>query len=136
MRQHIRISRRYASHLRKFRRCACYTIPDYPRAKLDIKLVVERRDAETLTAIAALRLPPRYDVIVVPPGAPSTKPRALNVALGAARGDLLVVFDAEDEPAPNQLRLAAARFAANADVDCLQARLAVENAADSWLSAL
>jgi hypothetical protein len=27
------------------------------RAKLDIKLVVERRDAETLAAIASLRLP-------------------------------------------------------------------------------
>ena len=73
-------------------------IPDYPRAKLDIKLVVEQRDTETLTAIAALRLPPRYDVIVAPPGEPSTKPRALNVALPAARGDLIVIYDAEDEP--------------------------------------
>jgi cellulose synthase/poly-beta-1,6-N-acetylglucosamine synthase-like glycosyltransferase len=109
---------------------------DYPRAKLDIKLVVERRDAETLAAIAAQRLAARYDIIVAPPGEPSTKPRALNVALGAARGDHIVVFDAEDEPAPDQLRLAAARFAADAEVDCLQARLTVENAGDSWVSAL
>ena len=57
---------------------------DYPRAKLDIKLVVERRDTETLAAIASLGLPARYDVIVAPPGQPSTKPRALNVALPAA----------------------------------------------------
>ena len=76
---------------------------DYPRAKLDIKLVVERRDAETLTAIASLRLPSRYDVIVAPPGAPSTKPRALNVALDAARGDLIVIYDAEDEPDPRTI---------------------------------
>ncbi len=84
---------------------------DYPRAKLDIKLVVERRDEDTLTAIASLGLPARYDVIVAPPGAPSTKPRALNVALPALRGDFVVVYDAEDEPDPDQLRLAAAQFA-------------------------
>jgi hypothetical protein len=109
---------------------------DYPGAKLDIKLVVEARDARTLRAIAALRLPSRYDVIVAPPGAPSTKPRALNIALAAARGELLVVYDAEDAPAPDQLRLAAARFAAEPALDGLQARLAIHNADDSWLSAL
>ena len=109
---------------------------DYPHAKLDIKLIVERRDQETLAAIAAHRPAARYDIVVAPPGEPSTKPRALNMALGAARGDYIVVFDAEDEPAPDQLRLAAARFRADPKVDCLQARLTVENADDSWLSAL
>ena len=109
---------------------------NYPRAKLDIKLVVERGDAETLSAIAALRLPARYDIIVAPPGAPRTKPRALNIALAASRGELLVVYDAEDEPAPDQLRLAAARFAADASIDALQGRLTIANASDSWLSQL
>ena len=83
-----------------------------------------------------MRLPPRYDVIVAPPGAPSTKPRALNVALGAVQGELVVIFDAEDEPDGDQLRLAAARFAAEPDVDGLQARLTIHNAADCWLSEL
>lgn len=109
---------------------------DYPKAKLDIKLVVERGDAETLEAIAALRLPARYDIVIAPPGAPLTKPRALNIALDAARGELLVVFDAEDEPAPDQLRLAAERFARDPNVDALQARLAILNADDSWFSQL
>jgi glycosyltransferase XagB len=99
-------------------------------------LVVERRDAETLTAIASLRLPSRYDVIVAPPGPPSTKPRALNIALDAARGDLIVIYDAEDEPDSQQLRLAAARFAADPEIDVLQARLTIHNAADGWLSTL
>ena len=108
---------------------------DYPRGKLDIKLVVERDDFATLTAICALRLPARYEIIVAPPGRPATKPRALNVALPAARGELVVVYDAEDEPDPNQLRLAAARFAADRSVDCLQAALTIENSGDSWLSA-
>jgi len=109
---------------------------DYPKSKLDIKLVVERRDRETLSRILALRLPARYEVIVAPPGEPSTKPRALNIALASARGDCLAVYDAEDAPAPGQLRRAASRFAHERDVDCLQARLAVRNTKDSWLSAL
>jgi cellulose synthase/poly-beta-1,6-N-acetylglucosamine synthase-like glycosyltransferase len=107
---------------------------DYPRAKLDIKFVVERGDADTLAALAALRLPARYEVIVAPLGEPSTKPRALNVALPALRGDLVVVYDAEDTPDPDQLRLAAARFARDGGLDCLQARLTIENSGDSWIS--
>ena len=104
---------------------------DYPRGKLDIKLVVERDDAATRAALESLDLPARYEIIVAPPGLPATKPRALNVALPAARGALLVVYDAEDEPDADQLRLAAARFAAEPAVHCLQAALTIDNAADS-----
>ena len=107
---------------------------DYPRGKLDIKLVVEKRDTATLTAIARMRLPARYDVIVAPPGDPSTKPRALNVALPFVRGQYVVVYDAEDSPAPNQLRDAAARFAADPGIDCLQARLVIDNIDDCVLT--
>jgi glycosyltransferase XagB len=83
-----------------------------------------------------LRLPARYEIVVAPPGLPATKPRALNVALPAARGALVVVYDAEDEPDPDQLRLAAARFAADPSVGCLQGALTIENSGDSWLSAM
>ena len=95
---------------------------DYPKCKLDIKLVVEQRDIETFSRIVELRLPGRYEVVVAPIGKPQTKPRALNVALSSARGELIVVYDAEDIPAPDQLRSAASRFAADKDLDCLQAR--------------
>jgi cellulose synthase/poly-beta-1,6-N-acetylglucosamine synthase-like glycosyltransferase len=107
---------------------------DYPKSKLDIKLVVEQRDPETLSRLVELELPARYEIVVAPPGAPQTKPRALNIALATARGELIVVYDAEDIPAPNQLRLAAARFAAEKDLDCLQGRLAIRNAEESWLA--
>ena len=109
---------------------------DYPKGKLDIKLVVEQRDAETLGRIVELRLPARHEVVVAPAGKPQTKPRALNIALSSARGDFVVVYDAEDAPAPDQLRLAASRFAAEKDLDCLQARLAIRNHGESWLSKL
>ena len=96
--------------------------------------MIERGDGKTLAAIASLRLPARYDVIVAPPGKPSTKPRALNVALPALRGDFVVVYDAEDEPDRDQLRLAAAHFVGDPSLDCLQARLAIDNVEDSWIA--
>jgi glycosyltransferase XagB len=109
---------------------------DYPKGKLDIKLVVEQQDVETLARIVELRLPARYEVVVAPSGKPQTKPRALNIALSCARGELVVVYDAEDTPAPDQLRLAASRFAADKKLDCLQGRLAIRNHGESWLSKL
>ena len=109
---------------------------DYPKGKLEIKLVAERRDNQTLSRILSMRLPARYELVVAPPGEPSTKPRALNIALATARGELLVVYDAEDAPSPGQLRLAASRFAADPGLDCVQARLTIRNPGDSWLSKL
>ena len=108
----------------------------YPHAKLDILLMIEANDRTTLAALERLGLPGRYRTIMAPPGRPQTKPRALNVALQFARGDFLVVYDAEDEPEPEQLRTALAGFAAAPDVACLQARLAIDNAGDSWLTRL
>ncbi|MGU3662946.1 glycosyltransferase family 2 protein [Methylobacterium sp. A49B] len=108
---------------------------DYPPAKLDITLLIERDDAETAAALARIPLPARFAVITVPPGAPRTKPRALNVALPLARGALLTVYDAEDAPDPGQLRLAAALFARLPDsTACLQGRLVIDNAGDSRLA--
>lgn len=110
---------------------------DYPRGKLDIKLVIEEDDRATRSAIEALELPPTYELIVAPAGRPRTKPRALNVALPLVRGEFLAVYDAEDAPHPLQLREAAQRFArAPRRLACLQARLAIDNIEDSWLTRL
>lgn len=108
---------------------------DYPRAKLDVMLVLEDGDHETREALERLELPPRYRIIVAPDGRPRTKPRALNIALAQARGSLVTVYDAEDEPEPDQLRKAAAAFAAlPARVGCVQARLSIDNFDDGWLA--
>ncbi|WP_018044071.1 glycosyltransferase [Methylobacterium sp. 88A] len=108
---------------------------DYPVAKLDIKLLTEADDAATAEALARLTLPAHVEVVVVPPGLPRTKPRALNAALPLARGSCLVVYDAEDVPDPGQLRAAAEAFArASPRTACLQGRLVIDNARDSWLT--
>ncbi|WP_245410997.1 glycosyltransferase family 2 protein [Microvirga flavescens] len=110
---------------------------DYPPEKLDIKLVLEEDDAQTRAVLEALDLPGFMEVIIAPPGAPRTKPRALNVALPLARGALTVLYDAEDVPEPNQLRLAAAAFArASAETACFQAHLTIDNTKDNWLTRL
>ena len=113
------------------------TALDYPRAKHEVIFIVEEDDVSTRAALEAQRLPPHVRLIVAPAGTPRTKPRALNVGLLAARGDLLVVYDAEDRPDPNQLRKAAARFHhAAPDLAVLQAALRIENRSDSWLTKL
>ena len=100
---------------------------DYPRDRLQGLLILEADDRPTIAAAMAARRPDWLDIFIAPPGAPRTKPRALNCALPHVTGDLLTVYDAEDEPDRLQLREAAARFAADADgrLACLQAPLRI-----------
>lgn len=108
---------------------------DYPPEKLDIKLVVEADDRETRAAIAALDLPACFEEVAVPAIGPRTKPKALNMALPFARGKYVAIYDAEDAPAPDQLHRALAAFRSGGrDVACVQARLAIDNGAESWVS--
>jgi glycosyltransferase XagB len=111
---------------------------DYPPEKLDVLLVLEPDDPQTRAAADLLRPGPPFDVVVAPPAGPRTKPKALNAALPFARGALTVVFDAEDEPEPDQLRRAATAFAADRSgrLACLQARLTIDNTDDGWLAQL
>ena len=110
---------------------------DYPRARLDIKLLVEEDDVGTAGALARLRLPGHFEVLRVPPGAPRTKPRALNYGLSLARGCLTVVYDAEDRPARRQLRDMVEGFlAAGPSTAAVQARLVVDPAQKGLLAAL
>ena len=100
---------------------------DYPRDRLQVLVTLEADDLETQAALADLILPNFIQIIDAPSGHPRTKPRACNVALERARGDLVVIYDAEDRPDPQQLREAVARFAASPrDLACLQAPLRIE----------
>lgn len=107
---------------------------DYPRDRLQVLLILEAEDTATRSAVAALSLPPQMSTVIVPPGEPRTKPRALNYALRQSTGDLVVVYDAEDAPEPDQLRRAAALLAADPHLACVQARLNVFNFEETWLT--
>ena len=107
---------------------------DYPREKLDVKIVLEPDDLATRAAIARLRPKPHVEVIIAPAYGPRTKPKALNYALAFARGSFVTVFDAEDRPDPGQLRAALDAFRSHGDdVACVQASLCIDNASDGWL---
>lgn len=110
---------------------------DYPAEKLDIKLLLEEGDQATIAEAFRLNLDRRFECVIVPNGGPKTKPKALNYGLAGARGELVVIYDAEDSPEADQLRKAAAAFAhAGADLACLQARLNFYNADENFLTRL
>lgn len=102
---------------------------DYPARLLEVLILVEEADPET--AAAARAHVPRcsgWQVVVVPRGAPQTKPRACNLGLALAQGEVVVVFDGEDRPEPGQARLAAAALAADPRLAVVQARLGCDHA--------
>lgn len=108
---------------------------DYPSDRLEILFITEVDDAVTRHALLHAGLGANMRVVTVPRGQPKTKPRALNYALQEARGTLVAVFDAEDRPDPDQLRLAAVAFVRGGPrLACVQARLVVFNPDDSFLS--
>lgn len=94
---------------------------DYPSP--EIVLLVEADDHETRAVLD--RWP--YRVLVVPEGNPRTKPRAVNYGLAHTRGDVVVIFDAEDRPAPDQAHRAVARMLADPDCAVVQAVLACDH---------
>ena len=108
---------------------------DYPAAKHEILLLIEAVDVETQAALLALRLPGNFRALIIPDREPRTKPKALNYALPFARGEFVVVYDAEDRPQPGQLRRAfdAFRLAAPG-LGCVQARLNIYNPRQSWFT--
>jgi cellulose synthase/poly-beta-1,6-N-acetylglucosamine synthase-like glycosyltransferase len=107
----------------------------YPKARLEILLVLEAVDAEMQAAVLAMRLPGNFRTILVPSGAPQTKPKALNYALPFTRGEYVVVYDAEDRPEPDQLLRALTVFRHGpANLGCVQAQLNIYNPRASWLT--
>ena len=97
---------------------------EYPASKLDIKLLLEEDDLETIDVVRQTALPPNFEVLIVPAEGPRTKPKACNYGLQFARGEYSVIFDAEDVPAPDQLKKALVIFRRRGRlVGCVQAQL-------------
>ena len=108
---------------------------DYPADKLDVMLLLEEDDEETIAAARAMELPAHIRPVVVPDSQPKTKPKACNWGLFIAQSELLVIYDAEDRPEPDQLRKAAIAFRSVPDnVVCLQAKLNYYNQRQNLLT--
>ena len=110
---------------------------DYPHDKLDIILLLEADDKETINAVKRQPLPSYFRFLMIPTGYPRTKPRACNFGLLYACGEYIVIYDAEDQPESDQLRkvLNAFRQKANS-VFCVQCRLNYYNVRQNTLTRL
>lgn len=96
----------------------------WPKKKLDVMLLLEEDDKESIAAAKKLNLPSYVRIVIVPDSQPKTKPKACNYGLSKAKGEYLVIFDAEDMPEPNQLKKAYLGFSkVGKEVVCLQAKL-------------
>jgi cellulose synthase/poly-beta-1,6-N-acetylglucosamine synthase-like glycosyltransferase len=102
---------------------------DYPKDKLDVKIIVEEDDYETILALSYLILPIYYTILKVPFSFPRTKPKALNYALPKIYGEYVTIYDAEDQVEVMQLKKAVNYFfVLPENYVCLQAKLGIYNA--------
>ena len=131
---------------------------DYPKDKLDVRILIEDEDKETLESIKQLAILNENIQIVksddnsriytinvwnrilikidyVTEGI-RTKPNALNVGLRHAKGKIVCIYDAEDRPEEKQVRTCVAYIMKHPDVACVQARLAYYNDNQSMLTRL
>ncbi|PYD74704.1 glycosyltransferase family 2 protein [Novacetimonas pomaceti] len=107
----------------------------YPQSKLDVKLVLEEDDIETIEAAKKLALESTFEIIAVPPSQPRTKPKACNYAIRFAKGEFLTIYDAEDKPEATQLEKVLVAFHKLPKTTvCIQARLNYYNATENWLT--
>ena len=108
---------------------------DYPREKLDIKLLIEEDDDKTLNAVRNLDFPAIFEVVVVPFHMPKTKPKACNYGLHFARGKYLTIYDAEDIPDTDQLKKVVSMFSKlPSNYICIQSALNYYNRNENFLT--
>lgn len=110
---------------------------DWPKEKLDVILLLESDDLDTRKRAQEMNLPKYFRTLVVPESYPKTKPKACNYGLAHAKGEYVVIYDAEDAPEPQQLKKAFLGFLnVKPDVFCLQAKLNYYNPNQNLLTKL
>ncbi len=108
---------------------------DYPKDRLDVKLLLEEDDVTTIAAARQANLPNFIEIVVVPVAEPRTKPKACNFGLQRARGEFVTIYDAEDLPEPTQLKKALLAFLHGSEsLGCVQAKLSYFNAEQNLLT--
>jgi glycosyltransferase XagB len=113
---------------------------NYPRDLVQILVVIEAGDHGTIAKVdeklSALR---RHGVrnvrLITFDDPPINKPHGLNVGLGYATGDVVSIFDAEDEPHPDILNVVNTVMVREG-AEVVQCGVQLMNFADRWFSAL
>jgi cellulose synthase/poly-beta-1,6-N-acetylglucosamine synthase-like glycosyltransferase len=121
------------------RRCVAL---DYPAELVQILVVIEAGDTGTIATvretIARLRGEGVAHVrLLTFDDPPINKPHGLNVGLREATGDVVTIFDAEDEPHPAILQVVNTMMVREGDAaPVIQCGVQLMNFADRWFSAL
>jgi glycosyltransferase XagB len=113
---------------------------NYPRDLIQVLVVIEAGDrstiAEVTTKLAGLRAQGIDNVrLITFSDPPINKPHGLNVGLRAATGDVVTIFDAEDEPHPDILNVVNTVMVRE-QAEVVQCGVQLMNYADRWFSAL
>ncbi len=110
---------------------------DYPKYKLDVRILLEEDDKETIEVVKNMNLPSYYTSVIVPYSMPKTKPKACNYGIIGCKGEYVVIYDAEDRPEPDQLKKAYLAFKQlPPEYVCVQAKLNYFNSEENWLTKL
>lgn len=110
---------------------------DYPKDKLQVIIILEDNDSETINAAKNVDLLSNFKVVIMPDTLPKTKPKALNYGIKFATGKYVVVYDAEDVPELNQLKKVVIAFSkTNEKTICIQAKLNFYNQEQNILTRL
>ncbi|EHL07746.1 glycosyltransferase, group 2 family protein [Desulfitobacterium hafniense DP7] len=108
---------------------------DYPQYKLDVCILLEEDDKETIETVMNMNLPHYFTPVIVPPSQPKTKPKACNYGLLRAKGRYVVIYDAEDRPEPDQLKKVYLAFKRLPDsYVCIQSKLNYFNSNQNLLT--
>jgi glycosyltransferase XagB len=115
----------------------------YPRALVQVLIITEAGDVGTIATVraklAALNRQGIHNVrLLVFSDPPVNKPHGLNVGLRAATGDLVTIFDSEDEPHPDLLNVVNTVVEREGPdrTPVVQCGVQLMNFADRWYSAL
>jgi glycosyltransferase XagB len=113
---------------------------DYPRELVQILIIIESGDygtiAKVIEKLDQLRQKNiRNAKLITFDDPPINKPHGLNVGLKESTGDVMVIFDAEDEPHPKILKVMNTVMVQE-DVPVVQAGVQLMNYTDRWYSAL
>ncbi len=107
---------------------------NYPRDKYEIIITARDDDTKTVGKIleSLSHLPPTFNLLVWE-NFPNSKPQGLNAALKYTQGEIVGIFDAEDEPHPDILNAVNTTFI-NKKVDIVQSGVQLVNVDSYWYS--
>lgn len=113
---------------------------NYPRDLVQILVVIEAGDAGTIAKVeekirALQRMGIEHMRLITFDDPPINKPHGLNVGLREAKGDIVTIFDAEDEPHPDILHVVNTVMLRE-HTPVVQCGVQLMNYADHWFSAL